>query len=550
MNSLFDSIMGRLGGGRQAAIISIGVLVAALVFGVSRWATAPTMVPLYADVPVEQVKAMTEKLTESGIAYELDRTGTTILVSNNDLARARVDLAAGDTPNSGRPGLELFDKPTWGMTDFTQKVNYRRALEGELERTIGKMKNVEAVKVHLAIEDEKVFKDDDRPSKASVTLTMQGGDRPAQETVQGIAQLVASSVGGLEPEHVTVVDERGQALTMQDEGSLAGLTSRQLAVQKEVETYMEEKANKLLSSLVGNGNARVQVAASINFDKVERTVQAVDPERQALATEQKAEVTPSTPQQGAGYSTSATSYENTKSVESFSGAIGNVKKLTVAVLVADKVTFPAAPAAPVADTTAPADSTKAAVPAALPDPIITARTPEEIARIEALVRNALGVDSTRGDMISVVSAPFDMPTRSIATADTAIAPQDLIGKIQANPKPVVAIAALVVLLVLGLAAVILLRPKKVKQLAAPQLPDALPPGSGYAELPASTQMQMAMQGLGDGSQGSDDEEEIEQRRAPIKLPPIPTTPEREQAIATVEQRPDAALRVTRQWLRQ
>lgn len=548
MNSLFDSLMGRLGGGRQAAFIAIGVLITALVLGVSRWATAPTMVPLYADVPVEQVKAMTDKLTESGIVYELDRTGTTILVSSNDLARARVDLAAGDTPNSGRPGLELFDKPTWGMTDFTQKVNYRRALEGELERTIGKMKSVEAVKVHLAIEDEKVFKDDDRPSKASVTLTMQGGDRPAQETVQGIAQLVASSVGGLEPEHVTIVDERGQALTMQDEGSLAGLTSRQLAVQKEVETYMEEKANKLLSSLVGSGNARVQVAASINFDKVERTVQAVDPEKQALATEQKAEVTPSTPQQGAGYSTSATSYENTKSVESFSGAIGNVKKLTVAVLVADKVTYPAAPAA---DTTTPADTTKPAAPAALPDPIITARTPEEIARIEALVRNALGVDSTRGDMISVVSAPFDMPAPVVARADTAVAPQDLIGRIQANPKPVVAIAALVVLLVLGLAAVVLLRPKKSKQLAAPAQPDALPAGTGYAELPASTQMQMAMQGLTDGSQSSYEEEMVEEeRRAPIKLPPMPTTPEREQAIATVEQRPDAALRVTRQWLRQ
>jgi flagellar M-ring protein FliF len=132
MNSLLDSLMGRLGGGRQIAIIAVGVLVTALVFGVSRWATAPTMVPLYADVPVENVKAMTDKLTESGIAYELDRTGTTIMVASGDLARARVDLAAGDVPNAGRPGLELFDKPTWGMTDFTQKVNYRRALEGEL----------------------------------------------------------------------------------------------------------------------------------------------------------------------------------------------------------------------------------------------------------------------------------------------------------------------------------------------------------------------------------------------------------------------------------
>ncbi len=535
MNSLLDSLMGRLGGGRQIAIIAIGVVVTALVFGVSRWATAPTMVPLYADVPVENVKAMTDKLTESGIAYELDRTGTTIMVASADLARARVDLAAGDVPNAGRPGLELFDKPTWGMTDFTQKVNYRRALEGELERTIGKMKDVEAVKVHLALEDDKIFKANERPSKASVTLTMNGGDTPAAGTVKGIAQLVASSVGGLEPEHVTVVDERGQALTMQDEGSLAGLTSRQLTVQKEVESYMEEKADKLLSSLVGNGNARVQVAASINFDKVERTVQAVDPERQALSTEQKAEVTPSTPQQGAGYSTSATSYENTKSVENFSGAIGNVKKLTVAVLVADKVTMPA-------------PDTTATTPA---QPTITPRTTEELARIEALVRNALGVDSTRGDMISVVSAPFDMPQPEVARTDSVVAPQDILARIQENPKPVVAIAALVVLLILALVAVFVLRPKKNKQELTAGQQDALPPGSGYAELPASTQMQMAMQGgTADQMNGVEEMEEIEERRAPIKLPPMPTTPEREQAIATVEQRPDAALRVTRQWLRQ
>ena len=536
MNSLFEPFAGR---GRQIAFGAIGVLITALIFGVSRWATAPTMVPLYADVPVENVKAMTEKLTEAGITYELDRTGTTIMVASADLARARVDLAAGEVPNNGRPGLELFDKPTWGMTDFTQKVNYGRALEGELERTISKMKNVKTVKVHLALEEDKAFKQSERPSKASVTLTMNSGDTPAPSTVQGIAQLVASSVGGLEPEHVTIVDERGQALTMQDEGSLAGLTSRQLTVQKEVETYMEQKADKLLSSLVGGGNARVQVAAAINFDKVERTVQAVDPEKQAMTTEQKAEVTPSSPQQGAGYSTSATSYENTKSVESFSGAIGNVKKLTVAVLIADKVTMPAP------DTTATA-------PAA---PVVTARTPEELARIEALVRNALGVDSTRGDMISVVSAPFDMPLPVVSAVDSAAAPQDIIAKIQANPKPVVALAALVVLLILGLAAVFLLRPKKVKALAAPTQPEALPAGTAYAELPSSTQMEMAMQGMQNEEQDEEQDEyeqqsEIDTPRAPIKLPPLPTTPEREQAIATVEQRPDAALRVTRQWLRQ
>jgi flagellar M-ring protein FliF len=282
----------------------------------------------------------------------------------------------------------------------------------------------------------------------------------------------------------------------------------------------------------------VQVAASINFDKVERTVQAVDPDRQALATEQKAEVTPSSPEQGAGYSTTATSYENTRSVESFSGAIGNVKKLTVAVLIADKVTVPLSGSDAVAPTA----------------PLVTPRSTEELSRIESLVKNALGVDSLRGDMISVVSAPFDMPQLSVAVADSVTAPTDLITQIQANPKPVIALAALVVLLIIGLAAVFLLRPGKSKQLNAGVAPDALPPAPQYAELPASTQMQTALQGVQQlpeyTGEPIDQMAALEEQRRQIVLPPPPTTPEREQAIATVDQRPEAALRVTRNWLRQ
>ena len=526
MNSLLESLVGRMDNGRKIAIIAVGVIAVVLILGVAQWGTQPTMVPLYADIPVQNVKAMTEKLTETSIAYELDRTGSTILVASADLARARVELAAEAMPSGGRPGLELFDKPSWGMTDFTQKVNYRRALEGELERTIGKLKNVEMVQVHLALEDAQMFKESERPSKASVTLKMAGGEMPRAETVHGIASMVANSVGGLDPEHVTIVDERGRALTLEDEGSVAGLSSRQLSVQREVETYMEQKADKLLNSLVGVGNARVQVAASINFDKVERTVQAVDPERQALATEQKAEVTPSNPSQGASSSTTAMQYENTKSVESFSGAIGNVKKLTVAVLVADKVTMP------VLDTTVKTAQ----------EPTITVRTPEEIARIETLVRNALGVDSTRGDMISVVSAPFDIPA-PIVQRDSVLPPQDVVAKLQANPKPVVAIAALIVLLVIALVSVSALKPRKSTAIAG-AAPNLLLPAAGYPELPASSQMQSAMQGL-----NQFEEEELEEPKRPVRLPPPPTTPEREQAMATVDQRPDAAVRVMRGWLR-
>ncbi|HEY0776457.1 MAG TPA: hypothetical protein VGD56_00700, partial [Gemmatirosa sp.] len=142
----------RLGGPRRALILLVGLLTAGLVFGVSRWATAPTFVPVFANVPVEQSGKMTDKLGEAGIEYHLEKGGTEIQVKTEDLARARVTLARdGGLPNAGRPGLELFDQPSWGMTDFTQRINYRRALEGELERTIGKMRGIEQAQVHVAM---------------------------------------------------------------------------------------------------------------------------------------------------------------------------------------------------------------------------------------------------------------------------------------------------------------------------------------------------------------------------------------------------------------
>jgi flagellar M-ring protein FliF len=491
-------------------------------------------------VPIESVSKLTDKLTELGIKFELDGAGTTINVPEASIIKARVEMAREAMPATGRPGLELFDKPSWGMTDFTQRVNYRRALEGELERTIGKMTNIKAVQVHLALEDDQVFKKNERKSKASVTLTMNNGQRPEETTVRGIASLVAGSVGGLEQDHVTIVDERGQSLTMEGEGSIAGLSSQQLAVQREVETHMEKKADDILSSLVGVGNSRVQVAASINFDKIERTTQAVDPDKQAMSSEQRAEVTPGTPQQGAGYNTTSTTYENTRSVENFSGAIGNLRRITVAVLVADKVTFP-----PVLANTKAADST-ASTAAVTPAPIITPRTPEEIARIETLVRTALGIDSTRGDVISVVSAPFDMPAPAVA-ADTAPTP-DMLTKIQSNPKPVIAMTALVALLVIAVVLVSALKPKTVPPTAQTK---ALAAAPGYAELPASTSMQDALQAARDNARMQAELDELasaDQQRT-IALPPVPTTPEREQAMATVDQRPDAALRVVRSWLK-
>lgn len=530
-------VVDRVGGPRRALILLVGLATAALIFGAAQWATRPTWVAAFGALPVEHVGKMTDKLGEAGIDYHLERGGTEIHVKSADLAKARVVLAREGLPTAGRPGLELFDQPSWGMTDFTQRINYRRALEGELERTIGKMRGIEAAQVHVAMQEGTAFRRSDRPVEASVVLKLQSGQQPAADVVQGIAHLVASSVDGLESERVTIVDDAGRMLTMDAaDGSLAGLTSRQLAVQREVETHLERKAERLVSQIVGASNARVQVAAQINFDRVERTTQAVDPEQQAVATEQRAEITPGA-QGGAASSNVATSYETTKSTETFAGAIGNVKRLTVAVLVNDRI-LPPAPNAPAG---APARSTP--------------RTAAELARLDTLLRTAVGIDSARGDRLNVVNVAFDGALPGVlAGADTP--KPDVWTRVRENQDVVVNGVALVAMCVIAALVLRALRPAGAlpptahPALAGAGAPMALAAGiptdlgalgahaahaSGDYALPASPSPAVLIA----GSRAGQPQIVLREQANPL----------RDQAVATVEQRPEAAVRVIRSWMK-
>ncbi len=330
----FSSLFDRIGGPRRALVLAVGLVAAGLIFVISQWASAPTWVPAFSGVPLESVSAMTDKLDQAGVKYKLERGGADVMVGANDLAKARVALAKGGLPMSGRPGLELFDQPSWGMTDFTQRINYRRALEGELERTIGQMRGIDKAQVHLVLHETEGFAAQDRPTEASVVLKLKG--EADADVVKGIAHLVASSVEGLTSDHVTIVDDAGRLLSEGVEAnSITGLTSHQLTMQREVEDYMRQKAEKIVGQMVGTPNLRVQVSAAMSFDHIERTTAAVDPDKQVVAAEQKAEIVPGA-QGGAGQNNTSTTYENTRSTESFVSAPGAIKRLTVAVLVADR----------------------------------------------------------------------------------------------------------------------------------------------------------------------------------------------------------------------
>jgi flagellar M-ring protein FliF len=471
-------------------ILLVGIATAGFIFVIAQWAGAPAWVPAFSGIPLESVGQLTDKLDQAGVKYKLERGGSDIMVAAGDLAKARVALAKGGIPNAGRPGLELFDQPSWGMTDFTQRINYRRALEGELERTVSKMRGIESAQVHLVMHETEGFAAQDRPTEASVVLKLKGEADP--EVVKGIAHLVASSVEGLTSERVTIVNDSGRLLSEGEEATSAtGLTSRQLSMQREVEDYIRTKAEKIVAQMVGSSNLRVQVSAAMSFDRVERTTAAVDPDKQAVAAEQKAEIVPGA-QGGAGQNNSSTTYENTRSTENFVSAPGAIKRLMVAVLIADH--------------TAPAGSKAAPTP----------RTPAELHQIETLVRSAVGADSIRGDVVSVVSVPFAAAVVAPAEPPKAM---DIISVVQTAQRPLLGIVGLVLIIVVALFSLKSL--KHVGGSAPPFLQFARGELTHPAPLPG----------------------------APMPVV-MPTNTIRDRVNSTIEQQPDAAARVVRAWLKE
>lgn len=497
---MIDELLARIGGPKRAMMAAVGIGAAVVILLLSRAATAPTWVPAISNVPLESSAALVERLDRAGIRYKLDKGGAEILVAQEDMARARVTLAKDGIPGGNRPGLELFDRPSWGWNDFTQRVNYRRALEGELERTIGGMRGVKRAEVHLALPEQAAFRrPDERLATASVLVALDAGTSLRTDVVQGIAHLVSSSVDGLGPENVSIHDESGRMWSEPNDKGYGATSSRQLRMQQDVEHYLEQKAEGIVGGIVGTGNARVQVAAQMNFDRIERTTQSVDPEKQALASEQKAEIVPGA-QGGAGSTNVANSYENSKSTEVFSGAAGTVTHLSVAVLVNDR----RVPQTGAADTI----------------PKFQARTPDELKRIELLVRNAVGIDSLRGDALSVMSVPMEAPR---VTAEPAVVGPDLAQRAQQWQGPTMNVAAILLAIFVALSA--------LKQIKKP-----LPAGAALA-LQLGGGAAMAMGGGASAAVGQPGQGAIGSGGAP-----------RDRAAAALSQDPDAAARVVKSWL--
>ncbi len=362
---------------------------------------------LYGNLNESDAASIVDWLKSKNIPYQIKDNGRSILVPAANLHETRLSLASAGLPQGSGVGYEIFDKQSFALTDFVQKVNYTRALQGELARTIASLGPVESARVHLALPEKRLFKNQQKPPTASVIIKLKAGHRLSESQVQGIVHLVSSSVEGLSPEHVTVINQNGNVLTRSTEGGLAGnLSPDMLDYQLQVERHLEERAQALLDKALGNRQSMVRVTAQLDFARFEKTEEMYDPEEPVIRSEQVTEektgseivggipgvqsnlqgntgqAAGSTPPSSRSQRT--TNYEISKVVSRTVNPVGTIRKISVAVLVADKI-----------------------IPATDKEPEKTVpRSEEELNSLKNMISSALGIDKTRGDKIEVTSMPF------------------------------------------------------------------------------------------------------------------------------------------------
>jgi flagellar M-ring protein FliF len=365
---------------------------------------------LYAGLAEDEAARVVEVLAAERVEYRLEAGGSRITVPATQVPEARMRVAAKGLPSGGGSGFELFDQQGFGVTDFVQRVNFRRALQGELARSINQLESVSRSRVQLAMPERSTFVTDlKREASASVVIELEPGAELGRGEVQSIVHLVASSVEGLDAERVTVVDHRGRLLAPNGDGmpgpnAPGGSQAHQAGIERE----LSERVESLLARTVGPGRVIARVRAELDWTQTETTEERFDPEGQVARSEQltKEENSdgeaggipglPSTDYSVGGSSTSTRTaetinYEISKSVSRVVHPVGTLKRLHVAVLIDGKP-----PSA------APATGTEGEPDA----PGFVPWSELELQQFEQLARQAVGFDGERGDVITLTSAPF------------------------------------------------------------------------------------------------------------------------------------------------
>lgn len=399
--------------------IGLAVVFAAslsLLGAVVMWSMEPSYRFLYGSLSDQEMMDVTTALDQAQIKYEINAVNSSVLVEAGRVPEARMKLAGMGLPKGSGTGYELLDKDQgFGTSQFIETARYQRAIEGELSRSISALNNVQSARVHLGIPKQSAFVRNRKKPTASVILTLYQGRGINQQQSDAIAHMVASSVPNLEMEDVTVVDQAGRMLTRNDKDSAMGFTSTQFEYRQKLEAYYTTRIQEILAPIVGEGKVRAQVAAELDFTVVEQTHESYNPDLPSIRSEQTLEedsqrgsglagvpgtLTNQPPGAGVLGQESASgdsnaknssrsmvrNYELDRTISHTKHQVGNVKRLSVAVVIDER------------DVTGEGAEGEAAATEPL--------SAEEMDRIRGLVREAVGFSAARGDSVNVINAPF------------------------------------------------------------------------------------------------------------------------------------------------
>lgn len=423
----FKKLYTNLSATQRITIVLAAIAVGAGLFSFARWRRESDFRPLYTTLASEDAGAVVQKLKETGVEYRLSENGSTVLVPSAKVAEMRLEMASAGLPKSGRIGFELFDKTNFGATEFVEHINYRRALEGELERTVMTLAEIEQARVHVTFPKESVYLEARQPAKASVVVRLHPGAQLVPQNVTAIEHLLASAVEGLAPESVSVLDVQGHLLSRTHIAPSADGTEsgdRILEIRQSMERDLVAKINSTLEPLLGADKFRVGASVECDFTSGEQSDEIFDPNRSVMVSSQKSEDTsntggaagvpgtasnlprpaakPATALAGTSRRTESIAYQSSRTVRHTKLPEGTLKKMSLAVLVDQTVRW---------------EGTGNKMHRVIEQP-----SAETLKSIRDLVAAATGFSTDRGDQLIVESLPFES-TLSLEAPSATAAPK-------------------------------------------------------------------------------------------------------------------------------
>ena len=404
------TIWGQLGASQRISVLAATFVLVAGLTATALWSAHAEYGLLYGGLSDTESAKVIAALGDAKVTYKVG-SGGAIMVPSDKVYTMRMQLASKGIPQGDGVGFEIFDKPNFGISDFVQRANYLRALQGELARTIGQLDEVKAARVMIVLPENRLLLDKDKFPTASVFVRVRGNSQLPPQTINSIRFLVANSVEGLKANHVAVVDNLGNTEEISDNESLAGVSTSQLAARRALEQYLSKKAQDMLETVLGPGQAIVRVSADVNYDTITKTEEKFDPDGQVVKSQTKNDENNDTASamntvptgisgntvgetnslaSGAPVNssknhkiTSTVEYENGRTTSAITQAAGGIKRLTAAVTVAQQMEGTGADRKPLV------------------------RSPEEITKLQRIVSSALGADLARGDTIELAELPFN-----------------------------------------------------------------------------------------------------------------------------------------------